>query len=256
MHGVSVKLSGTLGSGTVKASLGSAGSVSMKFRPTARAKTTKPSKGCTGGVTKSRKGILRGTFRLVIDKGYFKTIRAIKLPAVVSISGKQTCKSGSGSGSKPEPQRTSLGNVGAGTLSFSATKNGDGTVNQQVSVQKIGKNAQIFHSISVNRAPASSFTAADNASTAHVDAAGPFLSGAANFTGTDFYDGGANGKLSGNFAAKFDSIGTQKPFAAGNIEGFLQKPGFKPPPPPNKPPTADLVANQDSPDALAVSFND
>jgi PKD repeat protein len=92
---------------------------------------------------------------------------------------------------------------------------------------------------------------AANASTAQVTGVGQSLGGKLKFTATDYYAGGANGKLSGDFWVEFVGKGRVHPFAAGNVPGFLQKPGFKPP---NQHPTADFTTSQDS-GVLEVSFD-
>jgi hypothetical protein len=69
--------------------------------------------------------------------------------------------------------------------------------------------ASINHMIS-SPAPGSAFTVAADLTSAHATGAGPFLSGALDFAGAA-QGTTAFGQITGDFTAKFDSIGPRSP---------------------------------------------
>ena len=88
-QGVTVKA--TAKSASIKGSLGRFGKVDLKLRGVGAAKQGVVPKGCTGTAGKSRAGTLRGSFKLVADSTYFKTVSAKSLKGQLVKGGKLTC---------------------------------------------------------------------------------------------------------------------------------------------------------------------
>lgn len=240
-RGASLKLARGLRRGSLGARLGGYGKVSLRFRATGRVRTLKPAKGCTGGSGKSAKGVFTGTVRIKAG-AYFKNVRLRRATGTVSSTPKQTCKPPP-AGNNPTTKNISLNSSSAegSNVSLSVSKSPNGRVSQDVFVQSKKDGAAIFRTASIERAPAGSFTVAADASSATLKAAGPFLTGMLKYTATDFFQGGSNGTITGDYAAKF-ATGKVKVIAGAPAAGFLFKPGFVPPPPPNQPPEASFIS--------------
>jgi hypothetical protein len=251
---VKLKLAKDLSGGQVKADLGNFGKLKMHFAPTRDAKTPGPGKGCKGKDGKTRKGQVEGTFKFVPDKDFFGKVKADAIKATAARTPSRTCKSPGTGGGPPGGQPVSLSTTGAGDLNFFADKQG-GKVTQTATLGTHDANPVVSHYTTASTSDASKFTVANNASSATAQGFGPWLSGKANFTATDYFTGGASGKVSGPYAVKFDGVGTRKPFAAGDVGGFLSKPGFTPPPPPNEAPSADFSFSEGF-SSLDVDFFD
>jgi PKD repeat protein len=252
LKGVTVKASGSLSSGVLKAKLGSSGSVAMRFHSTKGLKTSALSKGCTGKKSRSRQGVLEGRLKLKIDKGFFKTVSLGSVPATLVVSNTQKCTSTTGGG-KPSTPAASLNSYSAGAAGFTVVKAKSGKVVESVTMTKSSGVRSAYHSITVSGLPGSTLSVAGDASKATVKGSGP-ITGSATFTASDYYDGGANGRISGTLAAHFDSVGTIKLFPS-STQGFLQKAGFKAPAPPNQAPSADFSSSQDF-SSRDVDFSD
>jgi PKD repeat protein len=250
--GVTVKANRALSSGALKAKLGASGSVAMSFHATKGLKTNALSKGCAGKKTRSRQGVLKGRLKLKIDKRFFKTVSLGSVPATLLVSSAQKCTSTTGGG-KPSTPAASLNSFSAGSAGFTAVKAKSGKVVESVNMSKTSGARSTYHSISVSGLPGSTLSVAGNASKATVKGGGP-ITGSATFTASDYYDGGANGRISGTLAAHFDSVGTVKLFPS-STQGFLQKAGFKAPAPPNQAPSADFGSSQDF-SSRDVDFSD
>jgi PKD repeat protein len=250
--GVTVKANGSLSSGALKAKLGSSGSIAMNFHATKGLRTIALSKGCTGKKTRSRRGVLEGRLKLKIDKSFFKTVSLGSVPATLLVSSTQKCTSTTGGG-KPATPAASLNSYAAGAAGFTAVKAKSGKVYESVTMAKTSGGKSSYHSITVSGLPGSTLSVAGDASKATVKGSGP-ITGSATFAASDYYDGGASGRISGTLAAHFDSIGTVKLFP-GSAQGFLQKAGFKPPPPPNQAPSAGFDSSQDF-SSRDVDFSD
>jgi PKD repeat protein len=250
--GVTVKANGSLSSGALKARLGSAGSIAMSFHATKGLKTVGLSKGCTGKKTRTRQGVLKGRSKLKIDKDFFKTVSLGSVPATLVVTSTQKCTTGAGGGKQSTPA-ASLSSFSAGSAGFTAVKAKSGKVVESVTMAKNSSAKSTYHSITVSSLPGSALSVSADASKATVKGGGP-ITGSGTFTASDYYDGGANGRISGTLAAHFDSVGTVKLFP-GNTRGFLQKAGFKAPAPPNHAPSAGFDSSQDF-SSRDVDFSD
>ena len=212
---------------TIKGSLGRYGSVNLKLNATKKTRGSVP-KGCTGKAGATRSGVAVGKLKLVLDTTYFRTINSKKLNASIPSGGTLTCDgAGGGSGGGGQQPGTTLSRVsqdGSGMLSLSIFKDASGAVLQSVMRMDdraaIAPAASIFHMISAPT-DASGLTVADDLSSASAVAAGPFLAGSLQFAGEGLGTM-ASGTLSGDFAAKFDSIGTQQ-LAAGAPDAMVMK---------------------------------
>ena len=158
------------------------------------------------------------------------------MPATLVVTSTQKCTPGAGGGKQSTPA-ASLSSFSAGSAGFTAVKAKSGKVVESVTMAK-SSGASRPTTRSPCRASRAQRSRAGDASKATVKGSGP-ITGSGTFTASDYYDGGANGRISGTLAAHFDSVGTVKLFPS-STQGFLQKAGFKAPPPPNQPPSADF----------------
>lgn len=211
----------------IKASLGQYGKIDMKLVGAGAAKRGKTPKGCTGSAGSVKSGTLKGTFKLVADSTYFKTVSTKTLKGSVARGGKLTCNGGGtggqgGNGSGDTMLQSTL--TGAdGMLMFSAIKEGSGAVWQQATRMDDAATtapASIMHLINAPGS-GSAFSPAGDLSSATGTAVAPFFGGAFSFAGESM-GSMATGALSGDLVAKFDSIGTQQ-IAAGSPDAMLMK---------------------------------
>jgi hypothetical protein len=225
--GARTKIASSLASGTVSAPLGAYGTVKLKLKATGPLKTSAPPKGCTGTRSKTRAGVLTGTFKLAADHGaYFGTIKRTSLPVTVFKGGTIKCTTTPGDPGTP-------GGTSSSTLLSRSDFNG-GEMTSYTAIKTAGKVTQsvmrmedssatsplsIMHMIN---AGAGSFDAAADLSSASVTGAGPFLSGTLDFASDSSYGSGAVGTASGNLVAKFDSIGTV-PLTGGDAPTTLSR---------------------------------
>ena len=219
-QGVSVKARGS--SASIKGSLGRYGKVDLTLKGAGAAKKGVVPKGCTGTAGKSRAGTLRGSFKLVADTTYFKTVSAKSLKAQIAKGGSLKCD-GSHGGETKAPTTLSVSlQQPEGMLMFSAGKAADGSVNQQaMRMDEAGATApaSIMHLINAPGGAAAFAPSADLAS-ATGSAISPFFSGAFSFASEMAMGTSAMGKLSGDLVAAFDSIGKQ-PIAAGSPDAMI-----------------------------------
>jgi hypothetical protein len=217
---VKVKIASSLASGKVTAPLGAFGKLKLKLKGTGPLKTTAPPKGCTGSKSKSRAGVLTGTFKLKADGGsYFGTVKKTSLPVTVIKGGTIKCTTSPGTPGTPggPSSSTVLSHMhmdGDQMTSYSASKSG-GKVSQ--SVLRMDASAataplQIMHQIS---ASGGVFYTASDLSSASVTGSGPFLGGKLAFAADSAFSSSAIGTASGDLTAKFDSIGNV-PLTAGD----------------------------------------
>jgi PKD repeat protein len=246
VKGVSLKLPKGLASGSLKANLGSKyGKVSYTFKPTGKVKTGKLAKHCTGSKPTSRSGNVTGSLSVNFGGSVFKTVKASDLKSTVYDIPQTKCDLQTNNNSGGD---TSLN--GGGDVTVNIDKETSGVLESVYWTEGFAVGYSIQHAIIVH-APASAFTVASNASSAHVAASSP-LTGSINYTANSYYEGGSDGKLTGDFTAKFVGASPKKPFAGAGVDGTLTVPGFVPP---NQPPTAGFGYNQD-PGATDVSFDD
>lgn len=206
---------------TIKGSLGRFGKLNAKVSTSRKAKGRVPA-GCTGTAGSARKGKLTGKSKLVLDSTFFRTVKLKSVKAQIVKSGKLDCSGGGGTGHPKGLMLMSSLDGPAGQLMVTVTKSG-GSVTQTVMRTDAAATtapATVFHLISA-RTGASGLAAAADLSTASAPAAGPFLSGTLSFAGQAMGTM-ASGAISGNFAAKFDSIGSQS-LPAGNDAMLMQQ---------------------------------
>lgn len=212
-QGVKVKVAGDLGSGSVAAPLGPLGTVKLRLKATGPLRTSAPPKGCTGSRSKSRTGVLSGTFSLAADGGrYFGTIKRRSLAATIIKGGKLSCttKGTPGGGGGGKPNSTSLSRTqmnGSEMTTYSATRQ-NGKVTQSVmrmDDQSATGPVQVMHMIS---APGGAFDVAGDLGSASVTGAGPFLDGHLAFTADSAFGSGAVGTATGDLVARFDPLGS------------------------------------------------
>jgi hypothetical protein len=203
--GVKVSVKGS--KATIKGSLGTFGKVDAKINAGAKARTGVP-KGCTGTGGSARKGTMTGKSKFVLDTTFFKTVAPKSLKAQIVQGGKFECGGSGTPGSAKGLTLMSTLDGAEGNLMVSITKS-DGKVFQQVMrTDAPGGSASVSHIISAETG-ASGLEAAADLSTANAAGVSPFLGGTLSFTGEGMGTM-ATGTVSGDFAAKFDSIGTQK----------------------------------------------
>ena len=220
--GVAVTVKG--GKATIKGNLGAFGKVNAKVAAVRKVKGAVPP-GCKGTAGTVRKGTMKGATKLVLDSSFFRTLAPKRLPAQIAQAGKLDC-SGAGAGG-------GTGGSAAGLMLMSSATTADGhqlmvnivkqgaKISQTVMrTDKPASGASVFHMISA-KAGASGLTAAADLGSATAAAAGPFLSGTLAFTGEPMGTM-ASGTISGDFAARFDSIGTQT-LPAGNDGMLMQR---------------------------------
>jgi hypothetical protein len=218
-QGVSVKT--TAKSATIKGSLGRFGKVDLKLRAGAAKKGVVP-KGCTGSPGKVRGGTMRGSFKLVADSTYFKTVSAKSLKAQIIKSGALKCDGSGGGDSKAPTMLTVNLDQPEGTLMFTAMKAADGTITQQamrMDEASATAPASIMHMINA-KGGAAAFAPAADLSSATGSAVSPFFTGGYSFASDMAMGTSAMGTLSGDLVAAFDSIGAQ-PIAAGSPDAMI-----------------------------------
>jgi hypothetical protein len=218
MKGVSVSIKGS--KATVKGSLGAYGSVNLKLNATSSVKGVVP-KGCKGKVGASKSGVAKGKLGLVLDKTYFRKVSAKSLKGLIPGKANIKCSgqdggSGGGSSHGVTLSQSIYGDGSGGMTMLSATKTSKGTFESVTVSEPSNGVATVMHHISAS-APASALTAADDLSSATLAATGPFLSGSGKYAAME---GMPNmGTFTGDFAAKFDSIGK---VALGSEDGMAQ----------------------------------
>jgi hypothetical protein len=218
--GATVKVKGAKVS--LKADLGAYGAISLKAKKLGKARKGVVPRGCTGSTGKSRSGTLSGSFELAADTTYFQTIATRKLKAQVLKGGKLECGATPGGSPTARPATLSANlETPAGMLMFTATRDAGGAVTQQamrMDDEATTAPGSIMHMITAPGGAAAFSPAADLLS-ATGSAITPFFSGAFTFSGENLGSMGM-GTLTGDLAAKFDSIGTQQ-IAAGSPDAML-----------------------------------
>jgi hypothetical protein len=218
-RGVAVAVKGS--TATIKGSLGRFGSVNLRLAAGRKARGAVP-KGCTGTPGTTRKGVAKGKLKLVADSTFFKTVAAKKLTGAIYGAAKLDCRT-MPAGSEHGLMLTSSVDAADGQLMLTISRDGAGKVTQTVmrsDAEAATAPASVFHMISAPAGAAGLAPSAD-LSSATAAAAGPFLAGSLRFDG-EAMAGMSMGRLSGDFAARFDSIGTQQ-LAAGGPDAMLMQ---------------------------------
>jgi hypothetical protein len=227
-EGVKIKTRKSLATTRIKASLGKYGKIDLKLKNAGATKRGATPPGCTGKAGKLRPGTLKGTFKLVADATYFKTISARSLKAQLAKGGSLECDGGGdgggggGGGTTGTTMLTSSIAGADGTLTFMATKDASGNVAQQAirsDDPATAAPASITHMI-IAPGTSSAFAPAADLSSATGTGVTPFFTGAFGFTADSAAGTMSMGSLSGDLAAQFDSIGTQQ-IAAGSPDAML-----------------------------------
>jgi hypothetical protein len=216
--GVSVTVKG--GSASIKGKLGRFGKVDARLRAGGKVKGIVPA-GCKGSAGSARKGTLTGKTKLVLDSTFFRTIAPKALKAQILQAGKLDCTGGK------DPSTPSGGLM---LMSTADREDGQLMVNLSRAGGKVTQTvmrtdapsapASVLHMISA-RTGAAGLEAAGDLSTATARAAGPFLSGTLSFAGEGMGTM-ATGAATGDFTAKFDSIGAQS-LPQGNDAMLMQR---------------------------------
>jgi hypothetical protein len=218
--GVSVTIKGA--KATIKGSLGRYGAINATVNAGAKA-TGKVPAGCTGTAGSARSGRLTGATKLALDTTYFRTLAPKGLKAQILQGGSLKCSGTGSTGAQYKGLMLAATSDGAdGQLMVSVLKDG-AKVTQQVmrnDAPAATAPASVFHLISAQTG-ATGLDAAADLSSATAAAAGPFLSGTLAFAGQPLGTM-ATGTISGDFAARFDSIGAQGP-AAGTSGMLMQQ---------------------------------
>jgi hypothetical protein len=209
--GVKVTIKGA--KATLKGSLGRYGKIDARVSAGRKAAGTVPA-GCTGKPGSARKGKLTGRTKLVLDTTFFKTLAPKSMPAQLLKAGTLDCSGsgGNGGGGTPQSGLTLMSSAtdAAGQLMVNVAKTGDKVTQTVMRMEAAAASApaSAMHMITASTGP-SGLNAAGDLSSASAPAAGPFLSGQLAFAGEPSGTM-AMGTMTGDFAAEFDSIGTQR----------------------------------------------
>jgi hypothetical protein len=153
---------------------------------------------------------VKGSFRLVADTTYFRTVTAKTMPGASITGGNIRCGGdgtgnggGGGGGATGQPTLTQTKTDGAAMFSFTAQRGVQTAL--QMDDRAATAPAQIMHMITAPGNPGLEIGGGGMTATAKANT--PFLTGTGTFAG----EGGAGpmvtGTLSGNLRAAFDSIG-------------------------------------------------
>lgn len=201
---------------SINARLGRYGRINLRFGPLRNVKSRgKLPTGCKGRAARIRTGMLRGRLRFKADRNFFRTVNVRSVRGTLAQGGRLTCSSGGdGTGGdgegdgggfvKGQPMLSLAKQDGDAMLSMTALKGSVSVV--KVESPKKSAPAHVIRSIVVS-APRSLVVGPD--ATATVAARPPFLAGKGQFTPTQNLGIMAYGRLGGNLAARFDSIGRQ-----------------------------------------------
>jgi hypothetical protein len=189
---------------SISAGLGSYGAIKMNLVGATSAKGSVP-KGCTGKAGTTRRGTLTGSFKLVADKTYFRTVKTKKLDGTAQTGGTIRCDGATGNPGTGSPggRSTSLMVTEQGPngmFTFTATKDSQSAM--QMDEASKTSPAQIMHMISAK----GSGLAVQGRTAADVKGISPFLTGNGAFDG-EAAGTMATGTLDGSLTARFDSIG-------------------------------------------------
>jgi len=230
--GVSFVAPATLATAKLKANLGAFGTISATFKATTKLASRTLPPPCTGKV-KARTGALTG-FAFTADTTFFKKVSSRSISATITntaASPTQAC-GGSKPGPTPKPPAGGLSLIGTNAtagagaiLSIIASKTAAGAVTEAVTVtDDRAKTAPgtVIHSITTP-ASDSALTVSTDLKSATLTAAGAFLSGSLSFAAQGGYGSTQVGQLTGDYTAKFDSIGAQTPASAAPLQGTLTK---------------------------------
>lgn len=210
-------------SAKLKVSLGSYGTLNLKFKPAKKSKTKKNALApvCSGSPGKLRKGSLTGTLKARFKKSGAK-ISKTKVTAYLTEQPTYCDTSG------PSADRGSSLNTGSGGVTLSARKGRRGSNGFIATVDQSKGSLLVTHDV-VNSGSVSKpvFAAENSLRTATVKALYAYASGQLNFSGTPNNDDPAyarksEGAVTGTLKVKFDFVGT-KTFGNGAAAKLLKR---------------------------------
>lgn len=208
LHSYSFSSGVKVTSTSISGKLGKYGSLKLKLGKVKTFKSKLP-KGCTGTLGTTRVGSLTGSFTLVADSTYFRTVKKKAFKATTSRNAKLDCTGrpgtggGDGGGDGPamgEPMLTHTKNEGGAMLMLTAMRSS--LLVMQSEDPATTAPASISHMINVAAPGLTNLTA----TSATVPGQPPFVTGQGSFAGEALAPNMATGTLSGNLLAKFDSI--------------------------------------------------
>jgi hypothetical protein len=205
----SLKTNASLSSGTLKASFGSYGTLSLKFAHTGALKKIKDPTGCKGPRFQSRAGKVTGTLSFKTHTSFFENINARRAKASLTKfgAGKENC------GATGNMYALTMGGDGtlAGNL-LSATKESSSDTVRAGYNQFASATFPFNLFAQISQDGSSVFSPQANLSSAHLAVSGPFMSGTSSFTETSACESTSDyvyGSLRGTVTAHFDIGGTQ-----------------------------------------------
>ncbi len=185
---------------SIAGSLGRYGAVRLKLAGARAGKAAVPA-GCTGSPGTTKRGTMTGSFKLVADTTYFRTVTARKLAGSASSGGELTCSANEGGAAAGGPMLMLNRQDGGAMTMLMARK--DGQTVMRTEDPAATAPAAIAHMITAEGA---ALQHAGDFSSATVTGLSPFLTGSGAFAGQS-YGTGAFGTLSGDLTARFDSVG-------------------------------------------------
>lgn len=200
----SIKVDDRLSSGRATFALKRFGKGDLDFESTGPVRSAPAPAGCSGKRGRSRRGVLTGKLRLVVDRSYFKTVVLRRMKARVVQRPSVSCPVAPDGNPVP-----SIGDLPVGTnpANLLVQAPGGRVTLQVVKVDRErsgGVERLVTHSITEQDLPASAFSiAADK--TATVTGAGR-ISGVGRFRPAQVLGNEADGPLSGDLRAGFRGI--------------------------------------------------
>lgn len=216
-----VRLTGprNLRTGRLRASLDGLGRIDLRFRRTSAIHKTKRLPTCFGPKPRRRLGRLTGTFRFTVDRTFFGTVTAQRLPGSLTRIPNGTHCTGGVAPFESAPPGLELFAGDQQFTQLTVLRLRDGRSRQTFSVT--GNQPEAVHTITAV-GPAGSFTGTRDAAT--VTGAAPAFTGSLTYTATSHLFGpvpSTEGATTGDLTAGFDSIGPQRvpPADDASMEG-------------------------------------
>jgi hypothetical protein len=208
---------------TVTVDLGRLGSASLRFHQRGRAKRRLPA-GCAHvvGRQKTRQGVVRGTLRLKLGGGHFKTVTVHRARGVLGAEDGFACQhidtSRPASVAGDAYDRLAVASDHPYLL-YQAIHQLDADTVEESGIRGERRGRYwVYGELRVD-APATEVTADIARGTAGLTGAGPLFTGTASFTGTA--DGSTPGTLAGDLTAHWDLFGDQP--VAGSAPATLER---------------------------------
>ena len=221
-RGVHVRITSNLVSGHLDANLGAYGHINLAIKVA----TAVHPRDCQ---SHNHTGMARGELQLIPGGTYFGAITRSRLPVTVSgpdircNARRREARSASSGHGVLTVQQAPLNAVGfapgiwfeayaeAGSQQYRGVGGTRGGQDRELHIYytRPGQSVEVIDGIVVNSLPQSALTVASDLSTSTLKAAGPFLSGIANYTASGSPDatGVTHGSVSGTLTARFDTPG-------------------------------------------------